>query len=162
MTNRDFKNAQDVKVELPSGAVFNKTATVRTISSSTWNTEKESELNMTTNTITDFDNNKTITVPKFGMVILNFTGSLNLVTALEEKVDNMEKLQVRIYPNPSQRIIHIEGPVNPFTRVYNSVGTEVMTSYSNTLDFSGLSKGIYNLVIQSNNSLAKEKIVLVD
>jgi len=162
LTNRDFKNAQDVKVEFPAGAVFSKTATLRTISSSTWNTDKESELTMTTNTLADFDNNKTITVPKFGMVILNFTGSLDLVTAQEGKLDNMEKLKVRIYPNPSERMFHIEGPLNPFTRVYNSLGTEVMTSNSNTLDFAGLSKGIYNLVIQSNNGIAKEKVALVD
>jgi hypothetical protein len=96
------------------------------------------------------------------MVVVNFTGSLDLVTGSEDQAESMEKLQVRIFPNPTERVVHIEGTVNPYTRVYNALGTQVMSSHSNVLDFAGLSKGIYNLVIQNNNSITKEKLVLVD
>ncbi|TAH27131.1 MAG: T9SS C-terminal target domain-containing protein [Cytophagales bacterium] len=162
LTSRDFENAQNVKIELPVGKVFSKTATVRTITSPNWNVDKESELNISTTTINDFDSNKLISIPKFGVVIVNFTGNLDLVLNNEERIDYLEKLDVQIYPNPTQRIVNIQGAINPNTKVYNSLGLEVMNSNSNALDFNGLSNGIYNLIIKSDNKITKEKVVLID
>ncbi|HEX8549862.1 MAG TPA: T9SS type A sorting domain-containing protein [Cytophagaceae bacterium] len=163
LTSRDFQNNHDVKVELPTGGTFSKTATVRTFSSPNWNVDKESDMTMSTLNLSDFDGNKTISVPKHGMVVVNFTGDMNLVLANEEANSALEEnARVSVYPNPSNRMFFIEGASNPTTKVYNSLGIEVMTSNTNTLDFAGLSKGIYNLVIRTENRTVKEKVVLID
>ncbi len=162
LTNRDFNNAQSVKVELPANATFSNNATITTISATNWNVDKESDLSIVTNSISDFSKNKSIEVPKFGTVVINFTGDLNLITSTENIGQHTDKLSVNIYPNPTNKIITIEGVSNPSTKVYNSLGMEIMVSNSNVIDFSGMSRGIYNLIIHSGESITKEKVIVVD
>ena len=159
LTNRDFFNDQTVKIDLPAGSTFSNSATITTVSAANWNVDKESDMNIATNTISDFSKDKNIVVPKFGVVIVKFTGNLILTDTENSKV---EKLNVSVFPNPTNNTVTIEGALNPLTKVYNVLGTEVMTSNDNTINMSTLGKGIFTLVIKSGDKVTKEKVIVVE
>jgi Leucine-rich repeat (LRR) protein len=73
---------------------------------------------------------------------------------------------VAVYPNPAKAMIHIDNVVLEKATIYNALGSKVQSNVfenantNNTIDTSGLSKGIYFLYLQSAGATTAKKIVV--
>jgi hypothetical protein len=72
-------------------------------------------------------------------------------------LDSFEEIGFSFYPNPSNDVVNIQLPdelqASNFV-VYDAVGQKVMSGiYQSELDFSSLSSGQYQLVLETNQGL---------
>ena len=71
--------------------------------------------------------------------------------------------QVSIYPNPASDNLHVTGLENATIRIYNLVGTEILTinnaNGNYNVDISGISKGIYLVKVEQARGLAVFQLV---
>ena len=84
----------------------------------------------------------------------------------EEKLNNTEKLQVKIYPNPANNTLFIELDKIPHTSVQYTIssvlGELIQTGYFNgqkqSIDISALSNGIYfiNIMIENQSKTVRK------
>jgi PKD repeat protein len=74
-------------------------------------------------------------------------------TGLDEGSEN----QVRIFPNPARDHVQVSNLQNSTIRIYNQIGMEVLNfsdlSGTQSLDISGLTKGIYLLKVENSRGL---------
>ncbi len=81
-------------------------------------------------------------------------------------VDKIGKPTYNIYPNPSQGMIHIEGPkytirkIKIFSLSGQLLGEKYLTNDENTISISELADGFYVLKIETNKQAVFKKIVL--
>ncbi|MCK9480204.1 MAG: T9SS type A sorting domain-containing protein [Bacteroidia bacterium] len=69
---------------------------------------------------------------------------------------------ISLYRNPANNILHIAGLIeNNLYRIYNMLGVEVSTGYSNgnSLYVADLPKGVYLLQIQTKSSVLQSRFV---
>ena len=79
----------------------------------------------------------------------------------------MDDYQLKIYPNPTSKILNIEisNKIENIT-LYDLTGEAVLTINENNinskyeLDLTNFSKGIYLVQIKSNNEVFKQRIIL--
>lgn len=90
----------------------------------------------------------------------------NMSFELPQSIASNDKLECNIYPNPSNGVINVSLANNQKTTatLFNSLGQEVcvkvLSSMSNSLDFSSLPKGIYLLDLRNNDQRIVKKITL--
>lgn len=85
---------------------------------------------------------------------LKFTGVYGVLTGIEE----VEKPSISVYPNPSEGRFNLEGVDSALIKMYDLNGRLV---YQTTdLNFSYNKSGIYVLVIESNNTQTRIKVVV--
>lgn len=98
----------------------------------------------------------------------NTIGSSLLVDALQfelttTRVSNVKNEKVNVYPNPCRNYISLDIPGDRPSEImiYDMQGALVMhhSIAQNYLDTSALNQGIYTLVIKSNDSIYKEKLI---
>jgi hypothetical protein len=74
-----------------------------------------------------------------------------------------QKNSINIYPNPSSRVIYIDGVDCCYVRILNLRGQLVCSkkelSYPNKIDISDLLPGIYFVKIKSNQNIFIRKII---
>lgn len=157
LINRDYDNSHDVTVQLPQGT-FSSTATVQTMTASTWNASTAGEINKTTATVGDFKSGKVITVPKHSMVVVNFTGTVVLGTETANETSVNE--DISIFPNPADNLVEIKGNDFKEVTVINSLGETVLVSKQNKLDVSSLENGMYIMKIKNNNTTYIRKVII--
>ena len=74
--------------------------------------------------------------------------------------NNNSSEHLAIYPNPSYDRIHVTADSKiQEVKLFNALGEEVLKSNEVDLDISGLSSGIYSILIQTQESLLKSKII---
>ncbi|CAM1345221.1 InlB B-repeat-containing protein [Tenacibaculum amylolyticum] len=99
----------------------------------------------------------TITMDADKTIIANFSA----VTA--SVVDEEFNTNIKIYPNPSKGIIHIDLKIGYELKkvtVYNTVGKEVLKTEKTTIDISDLVDGMYIIkVTDSEGKVAQRKII---
>jgi hypothetical protein len=67
---------------------------------------------------------------------------------------------LQIYPNPASNTLTIRCPYNVITAVYNNLGQQVVSSTTEkVLDLSGLSKGLYQVIVEYNGIIINKKIM---
>lgn len=71
---------------------------------------------------------------------------------------------INVYPNPSNGLFNIDGVGQALVKVFNQTGQLVyqgeVTKTNNTIDLTGLAKGIYQVTLQQGNGTVVKKIVL--
>jgi hypothetical protein len=68
--------------------------------------------------------------------------------------------RVQIYPNPVENTLTIRCPYKVITAVYNNFGQRVVSSTTEkVLDLSGLSKGLYQVIVEYNGISINKKIM---
>jgi Leucine-rich repeat (LRR) protein len=81
-------------------------------------------------------------------------------------VEDLVFATVAVYPNPNNGIVHVDNVVLEKATIYNALGSKVQSNVfenantNNTIDTSGLSKGIYFLYLQSTGATTAKKIVV--
>jgi hypothetical protein len=108
------------------------------------------------------------TVATYGRGIFQTT-----ITSVDDvlSLDNVERKQLSIYPNPSSDIINVEFTANKSERVrcvfYNEVGKEVKSNFENintginklTFDVNTLKTGVYFVSLQLNNETITNQFI---
>lgn len=76
-------------------------------------------------------------------------------------VSNVDKNQIKVYPNPVKDILHLESSENIYkAEVYTIDGKLISTTLNvNTLNFSKISKGIYIVKIYTKSGVQTQKII---
>ena len=76
-------------------------------------------------------------------------------------VDDLNQLNVSIYPNPTSDIVYIEGNYSQLKAVvYDILGKQVMKeSITNSIDISQLDKGVYILQLSDGAKLTTQRII---
>ncbi|MWB95869.1 T9SS type A sorting domain-containing protein [Flavobacterium sp. GA093] len=88
--------------------------------------------------------------------------SANCTLGLEESVFDL----VAVYPNPTKGVVHVDNIALEKATVYNTLGQLVKTvtldsgDTSNTIDLSGLSKGVYYIYLISGDAASAKKIIV--
>jgi heat shock protein HslJ len=106
--------------------------------------------------ISSNENGMTLTVntPIFGEAIYN-----NFPLSLTERT--MSSLEV--FPNPSNSVIHLKSENNSILGIemFNLIGDRIDVSADNfeTIDISGLSKGLYILKVATENGTVVERVI---
>lgn len=101
--------------------------------------------------------------PSIGGEIYAVLTTTNLVTSM---ADNIKKLELVVYPNPTNGILNIDLPNVPETELilYTITGQNIISKTSHnktaTIDLSALSNGVYYLQIKNENSIDTKKIIL--
>lgn len=88
---------------------------------------------------------------------------LNKIMCQNNQVISENTSLYRIYPNPTQGILHVSGEIKntDLIEIYNAKGQVVYAQYgAEPLDIRALSSGIYSLRIVNPNGIYSEKIVL--
>lgn len=83
-------------------------------------------------------------------------------TSLTVADDNRNKfLKGLIYPNPANNLIHIKNEIAVLVSVYDIMGKEVISTYSNTINIGPLKPGMYSVFLRDtkHNIISIEKIV---
>jgi len=96
-------------------------------------------------------------VPCFTLIVGGFTNSVN-ETSLENTV--------KVYPNPTENILHIDNINGAKIEIYNMLGNIVYindkASDFNTVDLSNYAKGTYLVRVYSETGIVVKKINLVE
>lgn len=72
--------------------------------------------------------------------------------------DNVER--INIYPNPTRSILNIESPSGSIATVYSSLGrTVVVGTREKQIDLSGLSNGLYEVVVDYRGRIITQTII---
>jgi alpha-L-arabinofuranosidase len=158
--NRDFNNAQTFNIDLPASGTFSNSASIVTLTANNWNVDKESDMSIITQNINDFSKLKSFTIPKFGTMVINFSGNLNLLTSVNQQSETDASNMLKIYPNPTSGVVFIDGSSNINAKIYNAYGVELINTNSNQLNLSGLSNGVYTIIVSNGNDVKKEKLIL--
>jgi hypothetical protein len=88
-----------------------------------------------------------------------------------EKLQSLSLNSLEIYPNPSRDVFNIELSTENTQqieiRVVNSIGQEIYRervevegNYTEQIDLSDYSKGIYNLTIKTNTETSNHRLIL--
>jgi hypothetical protein len=65
-----------------------------------------------------------------------------------------------VYPNPVTNVLNVQTSLNVFTEVYNAFGQLVIQGTADKrIDLTGLSKGVYQVVIKYNERTSIKKII---
>ncbi|OFY34102.1 MAG: hypothetical protein A2W91_06420 [Bacteroidetes bacterium GWF2_38_335] len=76
----------------------------------------------------------------------------------------LTKNSIRIFPNPTNGIIHITNAENSRIEIRNIIGAVIMTKTisgsNNTIDLSGFAEGTYLMKITSSNKVITKKVVV--
>ena len=65
-----------------------------------------------------------------------------------------------VYPNPVTNVLNVQTSLNVFTEVYNAFGQLVVQGTADKrIDLTGLSKGVYQVVIKYNERTSIKKII---
>jgi Leucine-rich repeat (LRR) protein len=81
-------------------------------------------------------------------------------------IEESDLAKISVYPNPTNKILHIDNIYLEKASVYDGLGRIVKTELfnintnKNVIDLSNLSKGIYNLSLLSNNKMIDRKIII--
>jgi hypothetical protein len=109
---------------------------------------KADSLDVTENTNTDI---KLVTTSNKGCTTINW-----ITVTFHVGIDDVESLQVNIYPNPASRFLNIES-ADAISQViiYNAIGQQVITrtvdANATQLDLGSLATGAYTMAILSSN-----------
>ena len=77
-----------------------------------------------------------------------------------ENNDSLKYIIIRVYPNPSNGIFHIDGEMENI-KVFNTMGQIVLQSKNNEIDLSSYPKGIYYLKLKNvYGAISEQKVVL--
>ena len=76
-------------------------------------------------------------------------------------IDDLNQLDISIYPNPTDKYLFIEGNENPISiTIYNLIGKEVLsTKNTNRVDVNEFSKGVYIIRISDGVSQTHKKFI---
>jgi len=75
-------------------------------------------------------------------------------------IDNLNQLDISIYPNPASDKLHIDGLVVQDVVIYSIDGKEVLNiSNQNTIDVSSLSKGVYFIRVSDGINVSTNKLI---
>ena len=76
-------------------------------------------------------------------------------------IENTDLTSVFIYPNPTKRILYIQGNQNPISiSIYNLLGKEVISKNgTNKIDIHSLSKGVYFINVSDGVNLSTKKFI---
>ena len=104
--------------------------------------------------------------PAFGLWVATATGgNLIALPTAPLSVDQFDRNEVQVYPNPSNTTININIPFafdNAKATLYDLNGRKIIDNISTNLpiDVSGISKGVYILAIDVDNIIINRKIVI--
>jgi hypothetical protein len=90
-------------------------------------------------------------------------GSANVIQELSQKVASLE-LEVKVYPNPSQGQVSVEGEEGAIVTVYSSEGTYVGTwliGYSGRTEISDLPIGTFVCTVSKGEYRTMKRIVVL-
>ncbi|MBN2727697.1 MAG: T9SS type A sorting domain-containing protein [Bacteroidales bacterium] len=68
--------------------------------------------------------------------------------------------QWKIYPNPASKFITIEGFTDGIIDVFDDSGRFIETKYTNSIDVSDYSQGLYIILIHSNNKTTTQNFIV--
>jgi surface protein len=75
-------------------------------------------------------------------------------------IDDLNQLEISIYPNPTSDKLHIDGLVVQDVVIYSVLGKEVVKiSNQNSIDVSSLSKGIYFIKVSDGINSSTKKFI---
>jgi hypothetical protein len=104
--------------------------------------------------------------PAFGLWVATAAGGnlIELATA-PLTVDQFDRNEVQVYPNPTNTIININIPFafdNAKATLYDLNGRIISENISTNIpmDVSGISKGVYILTLNVDNFIINKKIVI--
>lgn len=113
-------------------------------------------------TITTYD---TLNIVKYDTVKVNNCDTLFInMNNQATYTENLEQVNISIYPNPSSDELHIDfSKAGDYSlNLYNNLGTLVLmqdiTSEEHTINISNLPSGIYQLNLQDNNQILNNEI----
>lgn len=77
-------------------------------------------------------------------------------------IEHATTKKLSVYPNPADNIVNIEFDNPVMVEFYNSVGQLVLKSNTKIIDVSGLSSGLYNLIIKNHDGsfIGSEKLII--
>lgn len=106
-----------------------------------------------------------IAIDKFNKPWVATGGGVSKFDANIGIAENKSIMNVNIYPNPAQNVIHIDGEVaNSQINILDMSGREIYTSYllenNNQLNIEKLSAGIYFVQIFNDKNLITKKIIV--
>ena len=172
LISRDFENDQNVSIELPVGT-FDKTATIKTVSAPNWNVDVESNLNIKTESISNFASGTTFKVPKHAMVIVSFSGDLKLITGNENNDKIVASDDFQISPNPLTQLgivnFQLSQPSETIIEIKDLAGTKVSTilneykssgNYTVNINSETLAPGMYMCTLTTNHKVVTKKIII--
>jgi hypothetical protein len=88
--------------------------------------------------------------------------STQVITLYKETGVNSNSLedQVKIYPNPTSGVVYIKSELHLNYIVYSAYGHGVIKGNRNQLDISGLSAGVYEvLIFLPNQQLIRHRLI---
>jgi len=112
--------------------------------------------------------------------VIEIIGGGTQFTDTEVKIDNMsltkvdvltamdikDKKNIKIYPNPSDGILRVDGINDAVINIYNSLGQQMNYTFlneeHNILDLSNLPKGFYIIQIKTKQTIITQKILLTN
>ena len=92
---------------------------------------------------------------------INENGSPNAVNSSNLYIENITYSLTNIFPNPVKNTLYISGDSNNYNiKVYSLLGQIVITDYNvNKVDVSSLTKGIYIIKINDENSTTTKRFI---
>jgi hypothetical protein len=92
---------------------------------------------------------------------INENGSPNAVNSSNLYIENIAYSLTNIFPNPVKNTLYISGDSNNYNiKVYSLLGQIVITDYNvNEVDVSSLTKGIYIIKINDENSTTTKRFI---
>ena len=75
-------------------------------------------------------------------------------------INELSKLNVLVYPNPSSNLIYISGIENiNNVKIYSSIGKLMLESQEKTIDISKINNGHYTVVVETENDLVRTVLI---
>lgn len=71
---------------------------------------------------------------------------------VSNNVENVEIPSLRIYPNPASDFISVEATEGSPVEIFSINGTKIISTTSHNIDVSGLSRGLYIVSVNGNNT----------
>jgi hypothetical protein len=88
-------------------------------------------------------------------IILN-CGSLT--TGIYQSVNNTD--EINIYPNPAKDKVYIKAEETGEIKLFDLLGSEIITTKTNEIDISSLSDGVYFMQIDTRAKIYTQKIII--
>ncbi len=99
------------------------------------------------------------------MYIHKKTGVSNFFPPAIPPVVQNELKEISVFPNPSANVVKVQGPGISSVKVRNAIGKEIKARQrsvsKNEVEISGLEKGIYLLLVETEKGLEKKRIVVL-